>query len=183
MLNLRDPTVVTDPTDFLVSHPNMVFAMQPVGTAIGADTGIASLAVQWRTLVLFTHATITCRYDTKERLSPKFWGLPRATDTICRGVFYNGRTKYSDSVFICITDSSSYAAGHAHQQTFDGFATHLPYNVAYLMDYYSLDSIIILIIPLQFCMCTLPQILITYRHFLLGKAISIDAKSNARIVI
>jgi len=47
MLHLRDPKV-TDPTDFLVyplSHPNMVFAMQPVGTATGAETGIASAAV------------------------------------------------------------------------------------------------------------------------------------------
>ena len=47
MLNLRDPKV-TDPTGFLVyplSHPNMVFAMQPAGTTIGVDTGIASAAV------------------------------------------------------------------------------------------------------------------------------------------
>ena len=47
MLHLRDPKVA-DPTGFLVyplSHPNMVFTVQPPGTAVGADTGIAPAPV------------------------------------------------------------------------------------------------------------------------------------------
>jgi len=71
MLHLRDPKV-TDPTGFLVyplSHPNVVFAMQSSGTAIGADTEIAPAPVPWQTLICAR---------TYEGLSPfKFRGLLR----------------------------------------------------------------------------------------------------------
>ena len=47
MFNLRDP-MLTDSTKFSVipfSYANMVFAVQPVGTAIGANTRMVSAAL------------------------------------------------------------------------------------------------------------------------------------------